>query len=76
MEQAAMTGRNAEPITAASVVDNVERVWYVVVVVITDGVYNSSLRSFGGAFTVEKVPPNAERAKHIEDTSASVYLVC
>ena len=45
IEQAAMTGPNAKPITAVSVVDNIKQPWYITVVVITGG---SSLRSIGG----------------------------
>ena len=70
-EQTAMAGLNAEPITAVSVVDNIKQVWYVAIVVIAGG---SSLRSFGGTLTlVLQVPPNAEEAENIEDTSDSVY---
>ena len=47
VEQAAMTGLNAEPITTVSVVENIKQVWHVAVVVI---VGDSSLRSFGGTF--------------------------
>ena len=45
IEKAAMTGLNAEPITAVSVVDNIKPVWYDAVVVIAG---DHSLRSFGG----------------------------
>ena len=48
IEQAAMTGLNAEPSVAVCVVDNIKPVWYVAVVVIAGG---SSLHSFGGTFT-------------------------
>ena len=43
-----MTGVNAAPITAVSVVDKIKYVWYVAVDVIAS---DSSLRSFGGTFS-------------------------
>ena len=63
IEQATMTGVSAAPTTAVSVVDNIKHVWYVVVDVIAGG---------SSRFVV-LVAPNAEGAKNIEDTSASVH---
>ena len=47
IKPAAMTRRNAAPITAVSIVDNIKHVWYVAVVVIAS---DRSLLSFGGTF--------------------------
>ena len=45
---APMTGVNAAPITAVSVVNNIKHVWYVTVVVMAS---DSSLCRFGGTFS-------------------------
>ena len=43
-----MTGVNAAPITAVSVVNNIKHVWCVAIVVMAS---DGSLRSFGGTFS-------------------------
>ena len=48
IEQAAMTGLNAEPITAARVFDNIQQVCSIAGAVIAGG---SSICSFGGMFS-------------------------